>query len=430
MTEPYLIHVVAGEGEKDLIGPQVIDPAKLQAEALGTNGAPSPAMALLLEPARKAFSSDLRARVRILRERAAPVRVGMYPLVGRVSMRSNATVLARWLHSVVGRRRVMFHCRGESAVEWAVAVSSAFPGCGIVADIRGAWPEEALHAAGFDGPEHAPPPLVQRYHVHLSRLQAAFASAGSVLTVSPGMLDWLSTLGVRRDHMDYVPCAVTGTQFREDVRQATRRRLGFEGRIVYAYVGILASYHSVEDGLIRFFRAVSSRFADAHLLCVTTEATRFRDLLAAGGVSAERATVMHAPHSEIPALLSAADCGLLLMRRCRLAPTWQPIKYGEYLASGLPVVVSPGVGVLDRQVAQERVGIVVDVFDGGDLAAAAEKTHALLREEGPEMRSRAVALCAREFVWAKYVDTWRRAYQRSFAWSTDGSRPAAVRFGA
>ncbi|HJU69148.1 MAG TPA: hypothetical protein VJ650_12990 [Gemmatimonadaceae bacterium] len=414
---PHLVHVVAGEGEKDLIGPQVIDPTVRQAEALGVDGVASPAMTLLLEPARRVVSRSMRVRLRALRERAGTVRVSAYPVVGRFGIHANAVPLARWLRSVVGERQVMFHCRGESAVEWVAALKPHFPGCGIIADIRGAWPEEALHAAGFDGPHNAPPALVQRYHHHFSRLHGALASAGAVLSVSPGMLDWLASLGVPRTRMAYVPCAVSAIQFRQSVREAMRRQLGVEDKTVYAYVGILASYHSIEDGLIRFFRVLACRSANAHLLCLTTEPARFRDLLATAGVDATRATVMRVAHPDVPAYLSAADAGLLLMRPCRLAPTWQPIKYAEYLSSGLPIIVSPGVGVIDRQVERERVGVVADVFGDADIATAADDTAEVLRQRGDEMRQRALALCEREFIWSRYIDTWRTTYQRAFAWA-------------
>jgi glycosyltransferase involved in cell wall biosynthesis len=426
----HLVHVVAGEGEKDLIGPQVIDPTSRQAEALGNDGVARPAMTLLLEPARRVVSRSMRERLRSLRERAGSVRVAAYPVIGRLGIHTNAVPLARWLRSVVGDSQVMFHCRGESAVEWVTALKEHFPGCGIVADIRGAWPEEALHAAGFDGPEDAPPPLIRRYHQHFSRLHAALASAGGILTVSPGMLDWLASLGVRRDRMAYVPCAVAAVQFRQSVREAMRRQLGIEDKTVYAYVGILASYHSIEDGLIRFFRTLADRSAQAHLLCLTTEPAHFRSLLAAGGIDAARTTVMRAAHADVPAYLSAADAGLLLMRPCRLAPTWQPIKYAEYLASGLPVIVSPGVGVVDRQVECERVGIIVDVFGDADIVAAAESTAEVLRRRGEDMRRRALALCEREFVWSRYIDTWRNSYERAFAWGAATAPPSSGSFDA
>ena len=424
----YLIHVVSGEGDKDLIGPQVVEPAKVQARALSRGSEPTPAMVLLLEAARKAVSSSMRARVRALRERSGPVRVHAYPFVGRLGIGANAALVGRWLRREVGRRRVLFHCRGESAVEWAAAISSFFPGAGIAADIRGAWPEEALHAAGFDGPSSAPPKLVQRYHLQLSRLHAALAVAGSVLSVSPGMLDWLAGLGVGRDRLYYVPCGVSASQFNESVRKEVRERFGFDGKVVYAYAGILASYHSIEDGLLSFFHAVADRFQNAHLLCITTEPERLTSLLTARGIAQSRATVLRAPQTQVAALLSAADAGLLLMRKCRLAPTWQPIKYAEYLGSGLPVVISPGVGVLDAQVRDEGVGVVVDVFDSGNLDAVAERVHNAIQLDAQGMRERALALCEKNFLWSRHRDTWRRAYERTFEWSLACPEVPKLRF--
>jgi glycosyltransferase involved in cell wall biosynthesis len=424
-----IVHIVAAEGHKDLIGPQVVDPLAYQADALGARD-PGQRMVLLLEAGRTAFSRTIRERVAGLRARGNGAIVAAYPLVGRLGVRANAAALGRWLRATTRGQPRIFHCRGENAVEWAAALTRYFPHTGIVADIRGAWPEEALHALGYDGPDNAPAGEVRRYHVHLSRLQAALACAGSVVTVSRGMVDWLIQVGVRRDRLSYVPCGVSAVRYDESARKDVRARLGLEGKVVYAYAGILASYHSVSAGLVRFFREVAQRHSEAHLLALTPDPSRLSELLREAGVSPHRTTVLHAAHSEVSQLLIGADCGLILMRPCRLAPTWQPIKFAEYLASGLPVVVSRGVGRVDAMVEESGAGVVVDVFGSdADFMGSVEATHNELLRRGPEMRANAIALCEREFLWHRYVSTWRDAYHRAVDWASASSTPNRVCFG-
>ena len=425
-----IVHLVIGEAHKALIGPQVVDPLPYQAAALDA-GEPGQRMVLLLEAGRVVLTRRMRARVGALRRRGDGSIIASYPIIGRLSVRANAAALGRWLRVTARGQPRIFHCRGESAVEWAAALRRSFPRSGIVADIRGAWPEEALHSDGYDGPNEAPPSAVRRYHVHLSRLQAALACAGSVLSVSPGMLDWLAHLGVARNRMGYVPCAVTAVSYDEGVRMAARASLQLQGKIVYAYVGILASYHSVEEGLIRFFAEAARRYPEAHLLALTPESSRLHELLRVAGVSPDRATVINAPHEEVPRLLSAADCGLILMKPCRLAPTWQPIKFAEYLSAGLPVMVSRGVGRVDTLVAEAGAGLAVDVFgDHQAFERAVVDVHESLLARQSEMRLNAIALCQREFLWQGYISTWREAYDRALEWASVSPSPLSVRFGA
>jgi glycosyltransferase involved in cell wall biosynthesis len=424
-----IVHVVTGEGHKDLIGPQVVDPLAYQADALGACE-PGQRMVLLLEAGRRALSRGLRERVDGLRARGSGAVIAAYPLVGRLGIRTNAAALGRWLRIIARGQPRIFHCRGENAVEWAAALTRYFPQTGIVADIRGAWPEEALHALGYDGPDQAPAGEVRRYHVHLSRLQAALACAGSVVTVSAGMVEWLVQLGVRRDRLAYVPCGVSAVRYDESVRRDVRARLGLDGKVVYAYAGILASYHSISGGLVRFFREVAERHSEAHLLALTPDHSRLSELLREAGVPPHRTTVLHAAHSEVSQFLIGADCGLILMRPCRLAPTWQPIKFAEYLASGLPVVVSRGVGRVDAIVEQSGAGVVADVFGSdADFVRSVETTHSDLLRRGPEMRANAIALCERDFLWRGYISTWRDAYHRAVDWASVSSAPARVCFG-
>ncbi|HQQ07029.1 MAG TPA: glycosyltransferase, partial [Candidatus Omnitrophota bacterium] len=50
-----------------------------------------------------------------------------------------------------------------------------------------------------------------------------------------------------------------------------------------------------------------------------------------------------------------------------------PIKFGEYLACGLPVVVISGVGDTDTICSNERVGVVISSFAHEELSRAAEE---------------------------------------------------------
>ena len=409
-----VLHLVAGEAHKDLIGPQVVDHLAAQRDLPG-EGRPAIAAVGLIEPARVALRAAVRARVRELGARAAGVRVALLPYVGRLGLGANARLLAPRVRALVGRRPVVFHCRGEGAVEWAAALARHCGRAGIVADIRGAGPEEALFARGFDGPDAADARARREYHVHLSRLHAALADAGVVLSVSPGMLDWLHGLGVSRDQLVYVPCCVPRLRYSERVRAEVRQSLGLTGKVVYSYVGIIARYQHIDDGLVPFVRETTARHDDAHLLALTDEPERMRGLLEAGGVPGDRATVLRVPQTEVGTLLSAADCGCILKAPSHLNRTWQPIKLGEYLASGVPVVVSRGVGSVDSLIERAGAGVVVDVFDRspGDLAAEVERTYRLVRERGDAMRRCALALCEREFLWSEYVDVVRSAYRRA-----------------
>jgi glycosyltransferase involved in cell wall biosynthesis len=250
----------------------------------------------------------------------------------------------------------VLHCRGESAVDWATALAPFLGSCAIVADIRGAGPEELLFARGFDGRESADAASRAGYDAAMRRLRDAIGAADAVVSVSPGMLQWLRDLGTPDDRLTYVPCCVTNTTFDEDVRHRMRERLGLHSRLVFCYLGTITRYQHVADGVLPFFRAAAAEAGDAHLLCITPDVAAMDSLVSDAAIPPERVTIVSAGQREVAEYLAAADAGFLLRAPSRLNRFSQPTKLGEYLAAGVPVIVARGTGAVDELIEREQAG--------------------------------------------------------------------------
>ena len=409
-----VVHLVSQEVTKDLIGPQVVDHMQWQRTAPGPN-APRRVAVGLLEPARSAVTSGVRRRVAALGERAPDVKVALLPYVGRLGLRRNAALLARRVRALAGGERIVLHCRGESAGEWALALAPHLRDAGIVADIRGAWPEELLFLRGFDGVDEADAPARRDYEAAMSKLRTVLSAAGSVISVSDGMLEWLRSVGVSDDKLAYVPCCVRQVAFSAADRERIRRDLGVAEKLVVAYAGTVTRYQHLEDGLIPFFRALHEQCGQAHLLCLTNDVDCMRAMLANALVAPDAATVVRVDQSDTAAYLSAADAGLLLRAPSVMNRFSQPTKLGEYLSSGVPVIVSRGTGIVGELVEGNCAGMQIDWFSQDQEGRAREAgriVHCLTSRSVP-LRAGALALCEREFLWSTYVNVVREAYGRS-----------------
>jgi len=187
------------------------------------------------------------------------------------------------------------------------------------------------------------------------------------------------------------------------------------GKLVFAYAGTVTRYQHIDDGLLRFFRLAAEQAPDVHLLCLTQHIDEMKALVDACGISGDRVTLRAAAQHEIPTLLAAADAGFLLRAPSRMNRFSQPTKFAEYLAAGLPVVVSRGTGILDDLVEANGAGLAIDWFNSND-----ERRNALvnlacirLRTCAPQLRAAAVALCERQFLWSNYVSAVRASYVRA-----------------
>ena len=411
-----VVHVVSQESHKEIIRTQVLDHMQSQLDAGGDG--PRRIVVGLLEPARVAITPAWRRRVRSLRARAPGVTVRALPYVSRAGIRANSWWIGRTLRRELGDVPVVFHARSEMAGEWALELRRAFSRSALVLDSRGPWAEDLVFARGFDDPAEADARTAQDHHLALGRLQLVLARAGAILTVSPGMMEWLMSLGVAPSRLTYVPCCVRETTFDAATRTAVRERMGWQDKIVLAAViGDFTRYQHAEDGIVPFVEEMAALDPRVHLLCLSSDPEPMRTLLARSTLAA-RATVQAVPQEEVAAYLSAADAGLLLKRPSRLNRFAQPIKLGEFLAAGLPTIASRGIGQVDTMLEEAGAGIVVDCFDvdRSTLQREATRTLAALREKGACLREAALRLCEQSFVWRRYTQQVRNAYERSFAW--------------
>jgi glycosyltransferase involved in cell wall biosynthesis len=128
------------------------------------------------------------------------------------------------------------------------------------------------------------------------------------------------------------------------------------------------------------------------------------------GLSQEDVIVRTADYAEMPALLAGAHVGIVLLLQSESKLASSPIKVGEYLASGLPVIVNTGMGDTDGAVQRYAAGHVVPSYSDDSLQAAAAALVALLGDE--TARKNARALAEAEFDLRDATSRYTTVYQR------------------
>jgi len=84
--------------------------------------------------------------------------------------------------------------------------------------------------------------------------------------------------------------------------------------------------------------------------------------------------------------MNAADVGLALLRPSFARRSASPAKFAEYLAAGLPVVVTADIGDLDTDIDENRVGVRLRDFDRDACLATWRELEQLRRD--PELGAR------------------------------------------
>ncbi len=99
----------------------------------------------------------------------------------------------------------------------------------------------------------------------------------------------------------------------------------------------------------------------AHAVFLTAQHAQILQLLRDRGVDVRRVIAQRVPAAEVPRWLAAADVGLALRQASFSQRAVCPLKVGEYLLSGLPVIATTGVGDLDQQLADDLSLLIPDI---------------------------------------------------------------------
>ncbi len=192
-------------------------------------------------------------------------------------------------------------------------------------------------------------------------------------------------------------------------------------RLVMVYVGKFGGWY-MEREMAGFFAAARGARPGLHFLILTQgDREPIRRELEAAGVGPGAYTITSAPPDRIGDYLSASDFAISFIEPSPSKIASSPTKIGEYLAAGLPVVSTAGVGDLDRLLTPE-VGALIHEHTPAAYRTGLAHIAGLL--DDPAIAERCRSLAIRELSLASVgIPRYRELYTRVAAAVTD--RPAA-----
>ena len=178
--------------------------------------------------------------------------------------------------------------------------------------------------------------------------------------------------GVRSERVVTVPCIVEPDVFKYDARAraALRAKLGWEGNLIGIYVGKFGGLYLKEDA-IRIYAQCSKLIPDFRLIILTPDPiNEIYTCLSSQSINPEHVLVKNVPREEVPNYLSASDFAFATYKPGPAKIAISPVKVGEYWASGLPVLLTEGVGDESDIIKQEGGGAVFNPKQNSSIQEA------------------------------------------------------------
>ena len=270
-------------------------------------------------------------------------------------------------------RRMVLHTRQIVMGRLALALRRRLPGVRVISEMEGDPLAELQYIRiGVDRPS----PLTRlrwaaedRYYTREERRLVRESDA--VLCVSQKLKDLL----IRRYGLDqtdaqrlsvFPSVGDPSTFFFDPAKRADlRQALGIDRRFVVVYSGNLNARWQVPDRLVEVFGLIRQNRPDAYFLILTPEKDRplIATHLEAARLSPEDYGMHSCRHDDVVRFLCAGDVGLLLRDRHLMNEVAAPGKFAEYMLTGLPTVMTEGIGDFSEQVRDQPFACVLPGLD-------------------------------------------------------------------
>ena len=322
-------------------------------------------------------------------------------------------LVAQAVRSLVGRGPAVLHARGyQAALVACEARDLEGARWKVLHDVRG---DRSAEVASHGG--ELPADRVEELE------REAFRRSDAHAVVSGLLAEVVHARGASGE-AEVFPCAADTERFRPDpqARRSRRDQVGASDEsFVLGFVGSVAGWQR-PDALLRLFQLVAERESDPHLLVLTPAVDAFRELLIRELPEGARWSVRFAPHDEVPSWLNACDATALLRDRDAVNRVASPIKFGESLACGVPVLLTRGIGDASSLVASGGLGALFsgpELAEPGDLAVL-DGFLMESRERGEDMAERCRRAARELWSWDEQVLRWLALHRRLAASASVG----------
>lgn len=193
----------------------------------------------------------------------------------------------------------------------------------------------------------------------------------------------------RSMYIDHIPTCVDLGKFGLHDRAASDSA-GAGSSLDMVYSGSASTWYMPHQ-IVEFYQKALTSFNNTHLLVCTREPKIFTQIIQDAGLDRRLVAIKSVSYDDMPSQLQFARIGLAFYKPGYSRKACCPTKIGEYLACGLAVVVTEGVGDTAGVLIGERVGVIINDFTEEEYARAIKEVSMLVSEPGFRRRCRAVA---------------------------------------
>lgn len=403
-----LVHVVTSEESiTPLVLGQVFERAHEHAKL--NSSTIHQVQVFIIAPFRNYFDKAYLQKVNSIKKQCPYLKIYM---IGGVS---------RWLNFprffILLFRRLMllnttvYHCRSTTSLFAIRSLKKVFPNDKLLLDIRGYWPLERLYAKGIYTDINLSVQDQEEYDKDKLELNAALQLADGFTTINNTLKEYIEqNFRVKQGYSFMVPCCVSSVNYLES-RVKIRTQLNLREKFVFLYLGGTQPYQHLEDMVFPFLKE-ALKFQEVHVLFITQNIDKMNALINQYSEFKNRYHIFSLPPKEVAEFVAAADMGMLLRKPNDVNRFAQPVKFGEYLSSGLPVLLQKGMTELSDFVQHYQLGLTIDMLSDNSNLCLEVNTVLEWLQQNKGKQSHYLNFVKQHYTWESYASYELKMYNK------------------
>lgn len=306
---------------------------------------------------------------------------------------------------IVIRKRIdIIHAVGHFATVIG-AIVKFLTGVKLVFDIRGIVPEERVAEGTWEkgGIKYRIAKILERKSIELSDY---------IIVVSNAFKRYIRN-NYKKSFIEVIPCCVDNRKFHFDLkkREIIRRKFHLQNKFVVLFNGSFVSW-TLSSEMAIIFLILKQKINNTHFLILTpTNRIKVSNLMMSYGLLKDDFTIMNLSHEEVPTYLLMGDVGLLLRSESIINRVASPVKFAEYLACGVPVLATEGIGDISYLIRKYIVGSIVDLNSNDSKIRGVNSVLKLMLNNNREkLRERCKNVARNYFSLEKYIKKYHDIY--------------------
>ena len=195
------------------------------------------------------------------------------------------------------------------------------------------------------------------------------------------------------------------TMLHMNEQEIMEAKKNLKGKIICVYNGSAASWQGI-DKLYVIFSLIIKEIPSSSLKIITYNPEIFRTYIPVSEISSEKLDILKVASSKVHHELAKSTFGLLFREPGLVTRASSPIKFAEYLASGLPVLLLEGIGDTEEVILNYGVGVIIR---GNNYKDAIIEMKTLLKD--PDIHEKCIQVARKEFDIGQSYTQYKSIYQ-------------------